>query len=92
MKKFLSKKQLLLILLLPLGIFLTQISKMFPTFIENFYSSFIYKIIANILSAITGFLPFSLAELIIVLLYFILLYILKTIFKLYKCKNKRLKF
>ena len=91
LKKFSSNKQLLLILLLPLGILLTQLSKMFPTLIENFYSSFVYKIIASILSVITGFLPFSLAELVIVsFAVFTLLYISKTIFKLYRSKNKRL--
>jgi len=67
------------------------VSKLFPNFIEDFYSSFFYKIIANILSAITGFIPFSLAELIIVSFFtFILWYISKTIFKLYRSKNKRL--
>ena len=86
-----SKKQSFLILLLPLGILLTQLSRISPNFIEKFYSSFFYKIIANILSSITKFLPFSLAELILVLFTnFALLYILKTIFALYKCKNKRL--
>lgn len=92
MKKFSSDKRLFLILLLPLGIVLLQMSRMFPNFIETYYSSFIYKIIANILSAITGFLPFSLAELLIVsFVIFILWFILKTIFRLYKGKNKRFK-
>ena len=85
-------KRLILILLLPLGIILTQMSRIFPDFIEKFYSSFFYKIIANILSALTRFLPFSLAELLIVsFTLFAVGYILKTVFKLYKCKNKRLK-
>lgn len=85
-------KRIILILLLPLGIILTQMSRIFPNFIEKFYSSFFYKIIANFLSALTRFLPFSLAELIIVSFsVFTLGYILNTIFKLYKCKNKRLK-
>ncbi|MBU3091789.1 DUF3810 domain-containing protein [Clostridium sp. CF011] len=91
--KFFSckKKSSFLILLLPLGILLTQISRMFPTLIEKYYSSFFYKIIANILSAITHFLPFSLAELtIIFFVTFALLYILKTTFDLYKYENKRL--
>ena len=92
MKKFASTKQLFLILLLPLSIILSQLSRMFPNFIEKFYSSFFYKIIANILSTITGFLPFSLAEFIIVSFStFVLWYISKTILHLYKCKNKRLK-
>ncbi|MGH4050902.1 MAG: DUF3810 domain-containing protein [Clostridium sp.] len=92
MKNFLSTKQLLLILLLPLGIVITQLSKIFPTFIENFYSSFIYKIIAKILSVITGLLPFSLAELILISFVILtLLYILNMIFTICKYKNKRLK-
>ena len=92
LKKFSSKKQLFLILLLPLGILLTQLSRLFPNFIEEFYSSFFYKIIANILSVISGFLPFSLAEFIVVsFTAFLLLYILKTICGLYKFKNKKLK-
>ncbi|MBK5240102.1 DUF3810 domain-containing protein [Clostridium sp.] len=85
-------KRIILILLLPLGIILTQMSRIIPGFIEKFYSSFFYKIIANILSALTRFLPFSLAELIIVsFAVFTLWYILKTVVELYKCKNRRLK-
>ena len=92
LKNFASKKQSFLILLLPLGILLTQLSRLFPNFIEKFYSSCFYKIIAHVLSAITGFLPFSLAELIVVsFTVFVFLYILKTILNLYKSKNKRLK-
>lgn len=92
LKKSSSVKQLILILLLPLGILLTQLSRIFPNIIEEFYSSFFYKIIAHILSLITGFLPFSLAELIIVSFAVSLFwYILKTILDLYKCKNKKLK-
>lgn len=91
LKKFSSKNQTFLILLLPLGILLTQLSRMFPNFIEQFYSSFFYKIIANMLSWITGFLPFSLAELIVVFLAtFALWYISKTILGLCRYKNKRL--
>ena len=91
MNKLLFKKQSFLIFLLPLGILLTQLSRMFPNLIEKFYSSLFYKIIANILSSITGFLPFSLAELIIVsFAFFLLWYISKTVLNLYKCKYKRL--
>jgi hypothetical protein len=67
-------------------------SRIFPDFVENLYSSFFYKIIANVLSALTRFLPFSLAELLIVsFTVFAVGYISKIIFELYKCKNKRLK-
>jgi hypothetical protein len=92
LKKSSYNKQLFLIMLLPLGIILTQISRIFPDLIENFYSSLFYKVVAKILSAFTGFLPFSLAELIVVsFAIFIIWYVLKTIVDLYKFKNKRLK-
>lgn len=91
MKKFATTKQLFLIFLLPLSIILSQMSRVLPNFIEKFYSSFLFKIIANILSTITGFLPFSLAELVIVSFStFVLFYISKTILHLYKYKNRRL--
>jgi hypothetical protein len=91
LKIFSSKRQLILILLLPFGIFLSKLSVIFPNFIEKFYTTFFYKIIATMLSSVTGFLPFSIAELIIVFFVaFTIWYIVKTILHLYKLKNKRL--
>jgi len=76
---------------MPLAILLTKISRIFPNFIETYYSSFFYKIIATVLSAITEFLPFSLAELIIVCFsIFVLYYVSKMFFHLCKYKIKRL--
>ena len=90
MKFSLSRKQLFLILLLPIGISLTQLCRVFPNFTERFYSLFIYKIIVTTISSITGFLPFSLAECIIISFsMFVLWYISKTIFSLLKHKTKR---
>ena len=78
------------ILLLPLAILLTNLSRTYPDFIETYYSSFFYKIIATILSAITGFLPFSLAEIIIVYFsIFALFHALKILLQICKYKNKR---
>jgi len=75
---------------MPLAILLNKISRIFPSFIETYYSSFFYKIIATVLSAVTGFLPFSLAELIIVCFsIFVLNYVSKTIFHLCKYKYNR---
>jgi hypothetical protein len=91
LKIFSSKKQLILILLLPFGIFLSKLSVIFPNFIEKFYTSFFYKIIATLLSSVTGLLPFSIAEFIIIIFVaFALWYILKTILHVYKFRNKRL--
>ncbi|WP_162523065.1 DUF3810 domain-containing protein [Clostridium estertheticum] len=90
MKFSLSRKQLFLILLLPIGISLTQLCRVFPNFTERFYSLFIYKIIVTTISSITDFFPFSLAECIIISFSaFVLWYIYKTIFSLLRHKNKR---
>jgi len=78
------------ILLLPLTILLTKLSRIFPDFIETYYSSFFYKIIASILSEITGFIPFSLAELIIIhFCVFSLFHVLKIFILIYKFENRR---
>jgi len=90
MKFSLSRKQLFLILLLPIGISLTQLSRVLPNFTERFYSLFVYKIIVTTISSITDFFPFSLAECIIVSFStFVLWYISKTIFNLLRHKTKR---
>lgn len=91
LNKFVSNKRLFFILLLPFAVLLTKISRTFPNFIETYYSSSFYKIVATSLSAITGILPFSLSELIVVCFStFVLLYIIKTFFLLITYKNKRL--
>lgn len=53
-------------LLLAMGIFLFQISGYYPHVTEKIYSSYIYKLIGHGISSMTGFLPFSLAEVAIV--------------------------
>lgn len=91
LKIFSSKRQFIFILLFPFGILLSKLSLKFPNFIEQFYTSVFYKIIATMLSFITGWLPFSVAELMIVsFVLFVVFYILRTILHLYKLKNKRL--
>ncbi|MGH4120835.1 DUF3810 domain-containing protein [Clostridium sp.] len=91
MNKFSSNKQLFFILLLPFAYLLTKISRTFPNFIETYYSSSFYKIIATSLSVITGILPFSLSEIIVVCFStFVLFNLLKISFQLIKYKNKRL--
>lgn len=57
MKKYWS------ILLLPLGVALTAIARLYPAFIESYYTRLIFRPLALLLRFITGWLPFSLAEL-----------------------------
>lgn len=69
-------------LLLPLSFILTIWAKNNPQAVENAYSTTIYPVISSAISLITGFLSFSLAEILIVfgivfLLFYIVLFIMK---------------
>lgn len=66
-KKRFKPKKLLFILLIPLGIIITNFASSSPEFIERYYSNFVYKFIGQVLSRITGVLSFSLAEILILL-------------------------
>lgn len=83
-----KKYKKIFILLLPLWIILAYSSSFFPKKVEKYYSEGIYRFIGQILSSITGFVPFSLAEAIVIsLCLFLLFYIIKTIIKAFKAKN-----
>lgn len=80
------------ILFLPLGIFLSFLASHFPVFVENIYSNKINKFIRQILSIISGILPFSLGEVIAISsLIAILYYLSYTVFKLFKSTYHRKK-
>ncbi|OEF97406.1 DUF3810 domain-containing protein [Desulfuribacillus alkaliarsenatis] len=55
-----------LILLFPLSLGLSYLAARSPIIVEQAYSNFIYRYIAQFISNITGIFPFSVAELIIV--------------------------
>ena len=58
---FLQKRTLLL-LLIPLGVLLLELAKGSASFTEEVFAKRIYKVISISISFLTGFLPFSLAE------------------------------
>lgn len=78
-----------LILLLPIGILLTNIAEAFPDFTEKYYSNGIYSYIGRFLSRITGVIPISLAEFIIIFLIAFLIYKFVKILRLIKRTEKR---
>ena len=55
-----------ILFLIPLGIFLVFISSRRPVLVENFYSEAVYPHIGSLLSRVTGILPFSVAEIIVI--------------------------
>lgn len=60
-------RKLIGILLLPAGMLLLYLSSYTPNLVETLYSKFIYKFIGQLLSTLTGILPFSLAEILVII-------------------------
>ncbi len=76
MKKIISYKRVYLIGLLPISYLLILLAKNNAFFAEEIYAKRIYKLISQVISAITALFPFSLAELIIIALPVVVLTIL----------------
>ncbi len=66
MKKLLRLKRIYILGLIPISFLLTLAAKESSFFAEQIYAKRIYKIISQIISVITGVLPFSLAELLVI--------------------------
>jgi len=58
--------KLCFILLIPLGLFISNLSILYPETVEKLYSNGLYRAIAAPLNFISGLLPFSLGELLLV--------------------------
>lgn len=65
-----------------------QVFAQFPVFIENYYSNGLYLYISKLLRLILGWIPFSIGDLIYVLL---IGYLLKVIYRLLKSRKLNLK-
>lgn len=59
-------KKLCFILLIPLGLLLSYLSTLYPERVENLYSNGLYKFLVTPLNIITGLLPFSLGEFLLI--------------------------
>lgn len=66
MKQLLLRKRNLLFLLIPLGLLFTRWAKSSATVAENFFATGIYKWVSQGMALLTGWIPFSLMELIII--------------------------
>ncbi|WIF94897.1 DUF3810 domain-containing protein [Caminicella sporogenes] len=74
-----------LIFIFSITLFTTYISSIFPSLVEILYSNFIYKFIGQVLSIITSFIPFSLAEFLVISIFlYTLIYLINTITKIIK--------
>lgn len=91
MKKILKYKRIYLLILIPVSLLLIFAAKHSSYFAETIYADHIYRFLSQILSAITGILPFSLAEVLIVLLPAVILAILlRFILRMFLDKSNRL--
>lgn len=92
MKKTSVIRKYLFLLILPFSILLTFVASSNSILTENIYSSSVYKGISQILSNITGILPFSLGEMLFI---FIVLYIpfwlVRTLIKIIRNKSEKIK-
>ncbi len=61
-------KTVYLIILFPIALGLVYIATRFPHIVEGYYSKYIYKDISQFISSATGVFPFSVAEIIILLI------------------------
>lgn len=66
-------KKLLFLLLLPFSLLLTFVAAAYPLWIERIYADSIYPLIQRILSLLTGFVPFSVGEFMVI---FLILYLI----------------
>ncbi|TYQ15912.1 UNVERIFIED_CONTAM: uncharacterized protein DUF3810 [Acetivibrio alkalicellulosi] len=85
-------KKLKLVLLAPLGYLIFFISSFFPGAVENLYSNGIFRLITRVLSILTGYIPFSVAEFIYVsVIIFVLIKLILMIIKIFKCPSQTFK-
>lgn len=76
MKKILNYKRTFLLLLTPISLLLTLMARESSYFAEQIYAKHIYKWISQLISSITGLFPFSVAELLVILLPLVILVLL----------------
>lgn len=66
MKKLFAYKRIYILGLIPISIFLIILAKKSSFFAEEIYAKYVYKWISQLISTITGLLPFSLAEITVI--------------------------
>lgn len=88
--KVLKKKRIWLLLLFPLSVLILEAAKRNLFFAEEVFAKRIYKVLSVVISAVTGILPFSLAECIVILgPVLILVLIIRFIIHIVKKKEER---
>ncbi|WP_265443132.1 DUF3810 domain-containing protein [Acetivibrio straminisolvens] len=85
-------KKLFFILLVPLAYLMQFLSSKVPNLAERIYTRGVYRLIAKLLNLVSGYIPVSVAEILVVLsILFILFYIIKTVIKMVKSSSQAFK-
>ncbi|HHV29414.1 DUF3810 domain-containing protein [Acetivibrio mesophilus] len=85
-------KKLFFILLIPIAYLMQFLSSRAPYLAERIYSRGAYRLIAKLLNLISGYIPVSIAEILVILsVLFALFYIIKTVIKMVKSRSEALK-
>lgn len=89
MKSNNPSKKFYLFLLLPVAFLVSRVLSLFPGFVETYYSRGTFRFTGQVLSTLTGWIPFSLAETIIILIVvYIISSLMKGIMLLFKKRSK----
>ncbi|HOQ38210.1 MAG TPA: DUF3810 domain-containing protein [Acetivibrio sp.] len=90
MKKKAIHKRLLLVLLIPLGYLLFYLSSLSHSLTEKIYSQVLYKVLTLPLNLLFGYIPISMAEILLISTVLILLFlIVRTIIRIIKSSSEK---
>lgn len=89
LKKLLKLKRNFLLLLYPLSLILIVLARQSSFFTEKIYALYIYKWLSQLISLITGLIPISIAELFLVMLPIIIIFLIYRFIRILKDKEKR---
>lgn len=89
--KLLKKKRMWLLLLYPLSVVILEMAKRNVFFAEKVMAQRVYKVISVVIAAVTGWLPFSLAEVTVILSPFLVIFFLAR-FTVHMVKRKEERF
>lgn len=90
MKSLFKYKRIYILILIPISLLMIFAARKSSYFAEQVYAKHLYKWISQIISTITGILPFSIAELLVVLLPIVILFILvRFIIRMIKVRENR---
>ncbi len=89
MKRLIKLKRVFILLLIPLSFFITYLAKANSTFAEEVFAKRIYHVYSIVISTITGFIPFSIGEVTLLITPILLTIVfVRFILRVVRCKTE----